>query len=121
VQVGASFDVAVLDMQTPDMDGLTLAKQIHRNLDGQMLPLVMLTSLGRREVDTRGIEFAAFLNKPIKPSQLYNTLISLCADQEHTQPLLRRAEVADSQFDAMLGERLSLRILLAEDNTVNQR
>src|SRR5205807_229141 len=121
VQAGASFDVAVLDMQMPDMDGLMLAEQIHRYLDGQMLPLVMLTSLGRREVDTRGIEFAAFLNKPIKPSQLYNTLISLCAEQEHTQPLLRRAEAVDSQFDAMLGERLPLRILLAEDNTVNQK
>jgi len=121
VQAGASFDVAVLDMQMPDMDGLTLAEQIHRYLDGQMLPLVMLTSLGRREVDTRGIEFAAFLNKPIKPSQLYNTLISLCAEQEHIQPLLRRADTADLQFDAMLGERLPLRILLAEDNTVNQK
>ena len=121
VQAGAFFDVAVLDMQMPDMDGLTLAEQIRRYWDGQMLPLVMLTSLGRREVDTRGIEFAAFLNKPIKPSQLYNTLISLCAGQEHTQPLLRRAEASDSQFDAMLGERLPLRILLAEDNTVNQK
>src|SRR5437016_9091120 len=121
VQAGASFDVAVLDMQMPDLDGLTLAEQIHRYLDGQMLPLVMLTSLGRREVDTRGIEFAAFLNKPIKPSQLYNTLISLCAEQEHIRPLLRRAEAVDSQFDAMLGERLPLRILLAEDNTVNQK
>src|SRR2546423_1539097 len=121
VQAGASFDVAVLDMQMPDMDGLTLAEQIHRYLDGQMLPLVMLTSLGRREVDTRGIEFAAFLNKPIKPSQLYNTLISLCAEQEHIQPLLRRADTADLQFDCMLGERLPLRILLAEDNTVNQK
>src|SRR2546429_824536 len=121
VQAGASFDVAVLELQMPEMDGLTLAEQIHRYLDGQMLPLVMLTSLGRREVDTRGIEFAAFLNKPIKPSQLYNTLISLCAEQEHIQPLLRRADTADLQFDAMLGERLPLRILLAEDNTVNQK
>src|SRR6266566_5656955 len=80
VQAGVPFDVAVLDMQMPDMDGLMLARQIRRYQNGQALPLVMLTSLGQREIDTGGVEFAAFL-----------------------------------------GRRLPLRILVAEDNTVNQK
>jgi signal transduction histidine kinase/DNA-binding response OmpR family regulator len=119
VQAGIPFDVAILDMQMPDMDGVMLAKQIRRYRDAQALPLVMLTSLGWREVDLQGVEFAAWLNKPIKPSQLYNVLISLFV--ERTQPLMQRPEPIDSQFDARLGQRLPLRILLAEDNTVNQK
>ena len=119
VQAGVPFDVAVLDMQMPDMDGLMLARQIRRYQNAQALPLVMLTSLGQREIDTGGVEFAAFLHKPIKPSQLYNALISIFAEQ--AQPVLKQAGAAGTQFDALLGQRLPLRILLAEDNTVNQK
>ena len=121
VQAGTLFDVAILDMQMPEMDGVMLAEQIRHHQDAQALPLVILTSLGRREVNTRGVEFAAFLHKPIKPSQLYNMLISLFAEQEQEQPRLSRAEVIETRFDARLGQRLPLHILLAEDNTVNQK
>jgi CheY-like chemotaxis protein len=105
----------------PDRDGLMLAEQILRSRDAQTLPLVMLTSLERREVDTRGIEFAAFLHKPLKPSQLYNVLISLFAEQEHARSVLTPTEATGGPFDGELGQRLPLRILLAEDNTVNQK
>jgi len=121
VQAGVPFDVAVLDIQIPDMDGLMLAEQIRRSRNGQVLPLVMLTSLGRREIETRGVEFAAFLNKPIKPSQLYNALLSIFAEQAQARPALKSTEATGGQFDALLGQRLPLRILLAEDNTVNQK
>src|SRR5947209_3132173 len=119
VQAGVAFDVAILDMQMPGMDGLMLAEQIHRSQNAQALPLVMLTSLGRRDINTQGVEFTAFLHKPIKPSQLYNVLLSLFAEAE--QPVLKQAGAAGTQFDALLGQRLPLRILLAEDNTVNQK
>jgi CheY-like chemotaxis protein len=97
-----------------------LAEQIRRYRhyrDAQALPLVLFTSLGRREVNTQGVEFAAFLHKPLKPSHLYNVLISLFAKQ----PALSRAEVTETLLDAGLGQRLPLRILLAEDNTLNQK
>jgi CheY-like chemotaxis protein len=121
VQAGVLFDVAILDIQMPDMDGLMLAEQIRRSRNAQVLPLVMLTSLGRREIETRGVEFAAFLNKPIKPSQLYNALLSIFAEQARPAPALKPTEAKGVQFDALLGQRLPLRILLAEDNTVNQK
>src|SRR6266516_5187268 len=121
VQAGVPFDVAILDMQIPDMDGLMLAEQLRRYQNGQELLLVMLTSLGRREIETQGVEFAAFLHKPIKPSQLYNALLSLFAEQEQAYPGLKPAEQTGGQFDEGLGQRLPLRILLAEDNTVNQK
>jgi CheY-like chemotaxis protein len=116
-----SFDVAILDMQMPDMDGLMLAEQIRRYQNAQELALVMLTSLGRREIDTQGVEFAAFLHKPIKPSQLYNALLSIFAEAEQARSVLKPTEATGGQFDALLGQRLPLRILLAEDNTVNQK
>ncbi len=121
VQAGVPFEVAILDMQMPDMDGLMLAEQLRRSRSAQELPLVMLTSLGRREIETQGVEFAAFLHKPIKPSQLYNALLSLFAEQEQAYPGLKPAEQTGGQFDEGLGQRLPLRILLAEDNTVNQK
>jgi PAS domain S-box-containing protein len=121
VQAGVPFEVAILDMHMPDMDGLTLAEQLRRSRSAQALPLVMLTSLGRREINTRGVEFAAFLHKPIKPSQLYNALLSLFAEQEQAYPGLKPTEPTGGQLDEGLGQRLPLRILLAEDNTVNQK
>ncbi|HKF38857.1 MAG TPA: histidine kinase dimerization/phospho-acceptor domain-containing protein, partial [Ktedonobacteraceae bacterium] len=58
VQAGVPFEVAILDMHMPDMDGLMLAEQLRRSRSAQVLPLVMLTSLGRREIETQGVEFA---------------------------------------------------------------
>jgi len=121
VQAGVSFDVAILDMQMPDIDGLMLARQLRRSQNAKALPLVMLASLGRRDVDTQGVEFAAWLNKPIKPSQLYNALISIFAEAEQARSVLKPTGATGVQFDALLGQRLPLRILLAEDNTVNQK
>jgi PAS domain S-box-containing protein len=121
VQTGVSFDVAILDMQMPGMDGLMLAEQIRRYRDAQALPLLLFTSLGRREVNTQGVEFAAFLHKPIKPSQLYDALLALFAEQKEIQLQPSRTEGAATSFDAGLGQRLPLHILLAEDNTVNQK
>jgi len=121
VQARAPFDVAILDMQMPEMDGLMLAEQIRRSEHCEALPLIMLTSLGRREIDTRGVEFAAFLHKPLKPSQLYNALVAIFAEQEQADLLLGQGELTASPFDGSLSKRLPLRILLAEDNAVNQK
>ena len=119
VQAAIPFDVAILDMQMLDMDGLMLAEQIRHYRDAQALPLVMFTSLGRREVDMQGVDIVVFMHKPIKPSQLYNALISLFV--EHPRPHMPQSEPAEWQFDAGLAQRLPLRILLAEDNMVNQK
>jgi PAS domain S-box-containing protein len=121
MQEGLPFDVAILDMQMPDMDGLMLAEQIRGTLSVQELPLIMLTSLGQHDIGTHDVQFAAFLHKPIKPSQLYNALLPLFAEQEHTRSALLPDETAGKTFDTELGQRLPLHILLAEDNTVNQK
>jgi signal transduction histidine kinase/DNA-binding response OmpR family regulator/HPt (histidine-containing phosphotransfer) domain-containing protein len=113
IRRGDPFDVAILDMQMPDMDGLTLAGEIRRHRDAQALPLVMLTSLGRSE--KTGVEFAAYLTKPIKPSQLHDALMVVFGEEAMEE------HGAASAVDDRLAERLPLRILVVEDNAVNQQ
>lgn len=134
---GESFDAAILDMQMPEMDGLSLAAEIRRLEEARAgeartrsgkdyqypapLPLIMLTSLGRREVGESLVEFAAFLNKPIKPSQLFDALVSTLVAGQSKQIRAERQTPLTSQFDPEMGHRLPLRILLAEDNATNQK
>jgi CheY-like chemotaxis protein len=116
---GRSFDVAILDMQMPVMDGLTLAREI-RKLPApcSTLPLIMFTSLGRNEVKVEMDLFAAFLTKPIKPSSLFDALIGVFTGQP-ARVLHREADQV--QFDPQMGKHWPLRILLAEDNATNQK
>jgi CheY-like chemotaxis protein len=72
---GEPFDIAILDMHMPEMDGLELAKRIHRSRE--KFPLVLFSSLGRREAGDDINLFSAYLTKPIKQSQLFDTLLGL--------------------------------------------
>jgi PAS domain S-box-containing protein len=114
---GDPFALAVLDMQMPGMDGVTLAAQIRRFRDARSLPLVMLASLGSREEMPGGVEFAAWLTKPVKPAQLYDTLMNVFG----TAPARVQAPGPREGRGGQLAERLPLRILVAEDNVVNQQ
>jgi PAS domain S-box-containing protein len=118
IRRGDPFDAAILDMQMPDMDGLALARKIRQYRDGRALPLVMLTSLGRQREDVdAGVDFAAYLTKPIKASQLYEALMSVCGRiSEEMRPV-----GAGVGRGAPSAERVPLQILLADDNAVNQQ
>ncbi|HEY9812722.1 MAG TPA: response regulator, partial [Candidatus Sericytochromatia bacterium] len=117
---GEQYDIAVLDMQMPEMDGLTLAAEIRKLSQFQHLPLVMLTSLGRPRIAEQAAKhnFAAFLTKPTKPAQLYNVFLQALSDQAVTT---KAPPQTSSVATAKLAESLPLRILLAEDNVVNQK
>ncbi|MDZ8035815.1 MAG: PAS domain S-box protein [Nostoc sp. DedSLP04] len=115
---GTQFDIAILDMQMPEMDGITLARQIRKQSGCQNLPLIIMTSLAKVETfsDFNDVQFAASLSKPIKHSQLYDVITRVLGNQ----PILGSI----SHFplvDRHLGHRLPLRILLAEDTVVNQK
>jgi CheY-like chemotaxis protein len=114
LEQGEAFDLAILDMHMPGMDGVALAKRI-RALRPE-LPLVLFSSLGRREAGD-GL-FAATLAKPIRQSQLFDTLVSLLAQDEAPRPA---AAPAKSTLDPGMAARHPLRVLLAEDNVVNQK
>ena len=116
------FDVAILDMQMPKVNGLTLAQEIRNQSYGKTLPIIMLTSVGKAVLEEdllKDANFRAFLNKPIKQSHLYNVLNQIFVDKpvkiQTPEPPNR------SSFEDDLGETHPLRILVAEDNLVNQQ
>jgi PAS domain S-box-containing protein len=109
---GDPFHAAIFDSQLPDMDGSELAHAIHANKKLRETRLVLLTSFGRRvlsEPDEYRDETAQ-LAKPIRQSELFDCLAALA----HTQPPMHVAA------DALLVRRIHTRILVAEDNIVNQ-
>jgi len=109
-----AFDAAILDMQMPEMDGGMLAGEIRKLCPAESLPLILLSSLGRRE-DSAHL-FSANLTKPVKPSQLYDVLAKLFwrgAGAAQDKP----AELPAAAPAASFADR----ILLAEDNAVNQK
>ncbi|MHB8066352.1 MAG: response regulator [Desulfobaccales bacterium] len=116
IKKGDPFDAAILDMQMPEMDGVMLAQEIRTQRPA--LPLLLFTSLGRRETGASDL-FTAQISKPMKPSQLYDALMTIF----DTQPLAERKdeETITSRLDRGMAQRLPLRILLAEDNAVNQK
>jgi PAS domain S-box-containing protein len=115
---GEHLDVGILDRQMPEMDGLMLASAIKALRP--LLPLIMVSSLGAREAGAEAAGIGTFLLKPVKPSQLYNALAGIFV-QGHEAARRTAAAAAAPQFDAEMGKRLPLRILLAEDNVVNQK
>ncbi len=115
---GDPFDVALLDLQMPEMDGTELAAEIRRLRPARELPLVILSSLGQKEGKAEDVELAAYLLKPIKPSQLYNVLVGIFGAEESVSAT---EEAAKPRFDTKMGRRHPLSILLAEDNAINQK
>ncbi len=117
------FDLAILDMEMPEMDGLTLAQEIRKFPNSHLLPLIMLTSIGTSQIEDNAkngnINFAAYLNKPIKKSYLANILIKIFSD--NFIPQQNTLSLSSSKFNSHLAEHLPLKILLAEDNVVNQK
>jgi PAS domain S-box-containing protein len=117
VRHGHAFDVGILDMSMPEMDGLGLALEIRKLRSPEALPLIMLTSVAHRPRSEVGaqVNFSAFLNKPIKPTALFDALRHALRLPAATVPDTPKAIVGK------LAEQLPLNILVAEDNTVNQK
>ncbi|MEM9266120.1 MAG: response regulator, partial [Cyanobacteria bacterium P01_F01_bin.13] len=114
------FDVVILDMQMPQVDGLTLASKIRATDYGKQIPLVMLTSVGKPELDADAVnrvQFNAFLNKPIKQSHLYDVLAQIFVGQ----PVKMQQAAKTTQLNPRMAEAHPLQILIAEDNLVNQQ
>jgi CheY-like chemotaxis protein len=132
LQGAEHFDLAILDLHLMTgqvepglvMDGEQLAEEIRRTAEKPILgylkdlPLILTSSLGGRELIKKADLFAAFLPKPIRPSTLFDTLMGIFAVQEQVaapvQPL-------KPKLDVEIAQRHPLRILLAEDNAVNQK
>ncbi len=126
IRRGDPFDLAIVDLRMPDMDGLELAAEIRKQetlsarlraaAASQRLPIILSSSLGKREVP-EALGIATYLSKPIRPSHLYDAFATIFADA----PTAQAAAPAKPVLDATMAEKLPLRILVAEDNAVNQK
>jgi two-component system, sensor histidine kinase and response regulator len=124
-EAGQPYHLALLDVQMPEMDGLTLARAIKVDPALAGTRLVVLTSFGQafspEELKAAGIE--AYLVKPVKQSRLFDCLANALRKAAAENALLKLADPAP----AALGSKPSLplekveRILLAEDNRINQQ
>ncbi len=116
---GDPFVAAILDMQMPDMDGSDLARAIKADDALKDIRLVLMTSFGRRG-DAREMEsvgFSAYLVKPARQSDLFDSLSAVLAQSTRSQ--IRRRIVTRHAVREM--RRAAIRILLAEDNLTNQQ
>ncbi|AFY30917.1 response regulator [Calothrix sp. PCC 7507] len=118
------YDVILVDMQMPEIDGMKLGEQIKQDAAIANIPLIMLTSTNQRDEIQRALNigFAAYLVKPVKPSRLLDTIMTILGSQRELTAGEVRVEnpetVGSPTPDAIAPK---IRILLAEDNLVNQK
>jgi signal transduction histidine kinase/DNA-binding response OmpR family regulator len=116
IEGGETFDLALVDYGMPGIDGLTLATRLRSVRSASQLPIVLLSSVGdlRKRAESQGVRAA--LTKPIKPRHLYNALLDVVGGA----PRVGRRMLAP-RTDPDMVMRIPLRILVAEDNSVNQK
>ncbi|MEM7439738.1 MAG: GAF domain-containing protein [Pseudomonadota bacterium] len=110
------YDLAILDMHMPQMDGIALAQRMQA--DFPAVPRVLFSSLGVRDLEVEADLFAAHLAKPLRQSHLFDTLVTLF------EPKVTKVDAkskAKPKTDPEMAKQHPLRILLAEDNLVNQK
>lgn len=120
LSTGDRFDIAILDMQMPEMDGETLGNAIKKDPALEYVKLIMLTSVTEREQISRLKQagFAAYLTKPIKKTQLLESL-KQAARKRSTEP--QSVEAPPPVQGLLEKQNARSHILLVEDNLVNQK
>ncbi len=113
-----SFDILLLDMQMPEMDGIELMKLIREKYNVNELPSVLLTSIGNlsNSIISDKSLFTSHLTKPVKQTQLFNVL-----NEAITQFDSGTYNIANNTSSRKLNEKYPLQILIAEDNIINQK
>ena len=113
---GNEWDLAILDMQMPGMDGVQLAREIRQLPAGAQLPMVMLTSIGiPLEKEDKALFFAC-LNKPARQKTLLGYLNSIFEKQSSEDANLKISNKQNAHIPIE-----GLKILIAEDNAINQK
>ena len=115
----APLDAMIIDLQLPDMDGLALADQIRKQPGGKELPILLLSSIRLRGDDPRAanVGISVFVHKPVRPGQLLDALCRAMNIQLQREKHAPSTPALDSGFS----KRFPLRILLADDNPINQK
>ena len=118
---GAPFHITIVDKVMPGVDGVALGEEIKGDPALRETLLVMMTSLAERVETTRleRIGFSGFLSKPVKRSQLHGCLLKVRSEKESPSARRERDPAAQQVVARMV--RRTARILVAEDNVINQK
>jgi signal transduction histidine kinase/DNA-binding response OmpR family regulator len=121
VRGGREFDAAILDLLMPELDGVELAESLRTARPDRPLPVVILSSIGQHARTAPNV--TAMLIKPVKPSALHDALADALAGAPAA--VATHGAAATSHGEAAAGraatDKPAVRILLAEDNAVNQK
>lgn len=117
---GQPFDLVILDMQMPDMDGLEVARRIKSDSLTANVQIIILTSIGMRGDGqiAKKTGISAYLTKPIRQSDLYSSLLAVASQhkkQENAQLVTRHTVAEDRHL------QVDMSILVVEDNETNQQ
>jgi CheY-like chemotaxis protein len=120
LEMGAQFDLALIDYHMPELDGVETARKMRQIRKEEDLALVFLPSISRSDDQVRAAEslFQGVLSKPIHHSQLQDVIGGILNRKDDRKPA---AADSDRRIDSKLGDHYPLRILLAEDHLVNQK
>lgn len=112
---GTNFDLIITDMQMPEMDGVCLAKEIRNR--NKHVPIILLSSVGDEQRKHYAHLFSHILTKPVKQKTLSNTITS---ELKKMGKMVVATDVPDKKLSEDFARKYPLRILVAEDNPVNQ-
>ena len=117
---GRPFDVAIVDYQMPEMDGMELGKRIRTNPDYKNMALIMLTSRGMRgdSAQAKEIGFDAYLTKPVRRSFLFDCILNVFSRGKN--PDIEDKDIVTRHTIKEAAKR-KMNILVAEDNSINQK
>jgi len=112
------FDLALIDLHLPGMDGVAVAAEIQKLPSSAMLPMVLLTPLGKKKKSSEEVRvvFAHAVHKPVKPAQLSSAL-----ERALLSPRSPVRAPEPPKSEKSLAEQLPMKVLLVDDNAINQK
>ena len=115
---GMTFDLALVDATLPGINGATVAAEMQKFPGATMMPVVFLTAVGKKsgDADEARVMFAHTIHKPVKPAQLCTIL-----ERALLSPRIPSGQAVPAQTEESLASRLPLRVLVVDDNAINQK
>ncbi|MGI8837653.1 MAG: PAS domain S-box protein [Pyrinomonadaceae bacterium] len=120
---GDPYQIVLIDYQLPEMDGLSLGKLIKADAALKAAKLVLLTSVRHQEdiATAKHVGFAAYLTKPVRQSQLMDTLVSIWSNESASSAEIVTNRAWRNEHNAVQLKKSSARVLVVDDNAINQK
>jgi CheY-like chemotaxis protein/HPt (histidine-containing phosphotransfer) domain-containing protein len=121
MDAGKPYELVIMDWKMPGLDGIETSRRIKGNTKVSQVPtIIMVTAYGREEImgQAEQVGLDGFLIKPVSTSVLFNTIMDVFGQQVEKRPARKKL---DAPYLEALHKIRGARILLAEDNEINQQ